>query len=522
MSQTLYRKYRPKAFGEVIGQEHVVKTLQNEIASGRVVHSYLFTGPRGIGKTTIARLLAKALNCATRQEASSEPCNECDNCRASALGNSLNIIEIDAASHTGVDNVRDKIIENTRFLPAGAKYKVFIIDEVHMLSAAAFNALLKTLEEPPSHIVFILATTELHKVPATIISRCQRFDFRKLTAKEIVGRLENLAGLESVKAEKNVLERIAHLAEGGLRDAEGLFGQLLGLGIKDIKEEDADLILPRSDMGAALAFLEFLISKNGREAMILTQNLNEKGIDFKYFFDNVIELARKLLYVKITGEIDAFLFDDVKKSLLKLAAGAPLVEISKLLDVLIARRSDVRLLDIPSLPLELAIAELCGDPSSPSLRAPFRQLADGRGNPDPSVIPAKAGIQAAPSAVATPAFIPASPSVIPAQAGISGDLPQIMEKWHEVLQKIQSYNHSLPFILKLSRPAAFDGKNLTLGIKYKLHKEKLEDPKNYSILTEVIKSVYNMEIIIIAEINAALDIEVPAGEEEIAAENAFV
>jgi len=493
MSQALYRKYRPKFFKEIISQEHIARTLQNEIATGRTVHSYLFTGPRGIGKTTIARLLAKALNCTERTGA--EPCGECDNCKAANLGNSMNIIEIDAASHTGVDNVRDKIIENARFLPSGAKYRIFIIDEVHMLSTAAFNALLKTLEEPPAHIVFILATTELHKVPATIISRCQRFDFKKFTADEIVGRLESLAEMEGVKVDEKVFARIAHLAEGGLRDAESLFGQVLSLGLKEIKEEDADLVLPKSDLGSALAFLEFLAYKNGKEAMILTQNLDEKGIDFKYFLDNLIELARKLLFVKITGEADALLFENIKKSLIKMAGAAPLSDLTKIIDVLIARRGDARLLDIPSLPLELAVAELCGNP---------RQIT----NDELRMTNKK-----------EPTVITASPAKLEERSG--GDLSQIMEKWGEVLEKIQSYNHSLPFILKLSRPTSFDGNNLILAIKYKLHKEKLEDPKNHSILTEVVRSIYNKDVVIIAELNTELDIEVPTGEEVIDAENAF-
>ena len=480
-----------------MGQEHITRTLQNEIKTGRVVHSYLFTGPRGIGKTTIARLLAKALNCAHLTELG-ESCEECDNCRAMALGNAMNVIEIDAASNTGVDNVRDKIIENTRFAPSGAKYKIFIIDEVHMLSGAAFNALLKTLEEPPAHIVFILATTELHKLPATIVSRCQRFDFKKLTAKEIIGRLKILADAEDVKIPEKILERIARLAEGGLRDAESLLGQLLSFGVKDITEEDADLVLPRADLGAALAFLDFLVYKNGREAMLLVSELSERGADFKYFFDNTLELARKLLFVKITGETDAGLPDEIKRNLQKMCGTAALPDITKILDVLLARRGDVRLLDIPSLPLELSAAEICGDPSfviaSPSEGV---AISSSAGSPRPSMTSGLAMTEA------------------------SGDLSEITSKWPEVLEKIKNYNHSLPFIIKMSEPRSFDGKNLVLAIKFKLHKDKLEDPKNYSVLTEVLKSVYNKEIFIRPELDAALAVSVSNEDEEVDAESAF-
>ncbi|MBU1180377.1 DNA polymerase III subunit gamma/tau [Patescibacteria group bacterium] len=479
MSQVLYRKYRPKLFSEIIGQEHITRTLQNEIKTGRLVHSYLFTGPRGIGKTTIARLLAKSLNCTEKKEGEPEPCNKCGHCESVNLGNALNIIEIDAASHTGVDNVRDKIIENVRFAPSGSKYKVFIIDEAHMLSISAFNALLKTLEEPPEDIVFVLATTELHKIPATILSRCQRFDFKKPTVKQIVERLEKLAKLEEIKADKKVLERVAHLSEGGMRDAEGLFGQILSLGIKDIKEEDADLVLPKSDLGLALNFLEFLINKNGREAMILTQDLQEKGVNLKCFTDQLIELARKLLYLKITGEHDEVLTEDMNKKLSTFSENCAQDEIIKILDIIIARRGDINNLDIPSLPLELAVAEICGEN-----RETKRETAESRNNAKEEN------------------------KTIGYQVSNSGDIKEIESRWPEILEKIKDHNHSLPFVLKMSKPIGFDGTNLILAIKFKLHQEKLEDPKNRDILTNVLKSVYNRDILIKTQVDESLQIEI--------------
>src|SRR3989344_5558425 len=188
MATTLYRKYRPQTFAEVVGQNHIKTTLQNELEKDKIAHAYLFSGPRGLGKTTMARLFAKAVNCLTRKSGQSEPCNQCNSCQEVITGRSLDVIEIDAASHTGVDNVRENIIENSRFTPTSRKFKVFIIDEVHMLSTSAFNALLKTLEEPPEHAIFILATTEIHKVPETIVSRCQHFDFHKVPTADIVKR----------------------------------------------------------------------------------------------------------------------------------------------------------------------------------------------------------------------------------------------------------------------------------------------------------------------------------------------
>lgn len=476
MTQVLFRKYRPKFFDEIIGQEHITKTLQNQIRTGNTVHSYLFTGPRGIGKTTIARLLAKALNCAGRKN-SQEPCNECEHCKAVNLGNALNIIEIDAASHTSVENVRNKIIENVRFAPSGAKNRIFIIDEAHMLSGAAFNALLKTLEEPPEYIIFVLATTELHKIPATILSRCQRFDFKKPTVRQIVERLEKITKLEEAKVDKKVLERIAHLSEGGMRDAESLLGQILGLGIKDIKEEDADLVLPKSDLGLALNFLEFLIYKNGREAMFLVQNLQERGINLKYFIDQLIELVRKLLYFKITGERDEILTEDMNQKLSVFAENRAQEEIIKILDTIIARRGDINNLDIPSLPLELMVAEVCGEGSQENNKT-IKQKNKNEEN-----------------------------KIVGCQAADSGNLKEIEGRWEEILEKIKDHNHSLPFVLRMSKPIGFDGKNLVLAIKYKLHKDKLEDPKNKSILTNVLKSVYNKDIQVETQVDESIKIE---------------
>ncbi|MCK4745029.1 DNA polymerase III subunit gamma/tau, partial [Candidatus Parcubacteria bacterium] len=224
--QVLYRKYRPMNFAEVVGQEHIKQIITNEIKMGKVAHSFLFFGPRGVGKTTLARIISKSLNCEKRKDSEFEPCNKCGSCKSINAGSDLNIIEIDAASHTGVDNVRENIISVSKVAVNPNKHKVFIIDEVHMLSTSAFNALLKTLEEPPKNVVFILATTEIHKVPQTIISRCQRFDFQKIALEKIVKCLAEISKKEGVKIKEEILKNIAYNSEGCLRDAESMLGQI--------------------------------------------------------------------------------------------------------------------------------------------------------------------------------------------------------------------------------------------------------------------------------------------------------
>src|SRR5512143_3760208 len=243
MPQALYRKWRPRAWEEVVSQEHVIQTLRNAVASDRVVHAYLFSGPRGTGKTTAARLLAKAVNC-LEEDPAKRPCNECAYCSAVNEGRFMDLIEIDAASNTSVEDVRD-LRDKINFSPSQGKYKIYIIDEVHMLSTAAFNALLKTLEEPPPHAIFVLATTEIHKIPATVLSRCQRHEFRRVPVHEIVDNLKKIAAAEKINADDEALTLIARQSAGGMRDAQSLLDQLSSSG------ERVTLALAQTVLGTA-------------------------------------------------------------------------------------------------------------------------------------------------------------------------------------------------------------------------------------------------------------------------------
>ena len=366
MSLVLYRKYRPQTFAEVIGQEHVVQTLTNAISSGMISHAYLFSGPRGSGKTTVARLLAKAVNCQNRKKGEAEPCNQCPSCLEIMAGRSLDLLEIDTASHRGIDEIRE-LRDGIKFVPTKSKYKVFILDEAHQLSKDAANALLKTLEEPPSHAIFILATTEIHKMIPTVISRCQRFDFRRLTLPEIIKRLEIIAGKEKVKVEMAALELIALNSGGAIRDGEGLLDQALtfaGSG-GEIKAEDIKDLLGLVEVELVAKFCDFLCQKKASEAINFLNEVTDRGADPQEFAKILINYLRQALILKITGaeEGNPIITGLTKEEFQKLqnqAANFKEEEIRNILNLFLEAENKMRYSPIPQLPLELAIIESCG------------------------------------------------------------------------------------------------------------------------------------------------------------------
>ena len=361
MAETLYRKYRPKSFSDVTEQEHIKLTIGQEIKSGKIAHAFLFSGPRGVGKTTLARLIAKAVNCLKPVDGF-EPCNSCDACKEIESGRSLDIVEIDAASQTGVDQVRENIIANAKVAAAIRKYKVFIIDEVHMLSTAAFNALLKTLEEPPKNVLFILATTELHKVLVTIISRCQRFDFKKIGSKSLVARLEYTCKNEGFKVSSDVLAAIAKHSQGYLRDALSLLGQILSLGQKEISMEEASIIIPSSNFGLVWQMTSAVLGKQLDVAIGLVNKLADDGNDIFQFANELVEFLRLLMLARITGnwsEIDDMAAKEAVETVKKVSADWPVNDLVRLIDLLLTKKPLIKTTEIPVLPLELAIVSFC-------------------------------------------------------------------------------------------------------------------------------------------------------------------
>lgn len=291
----LYRKFRPTRFSEVKGQDHIVKTLENQMRTGRIGHAYLFCGTRGTGKTTVAKILAKAVNC--EHPVDGEPCGECEVCKAIAEGSSMNVIEIDAASNNGVDNIRE-IKEQVQYSPASGKYKVYIIDEVHMLSIGAFNALLKTLEEPPEYVIFILATTEVHKIPITILSRCQRYDFHRITAATIKKQLSDLMKQEQVEAEEKALEYVARMADGSMRDALSLLDQCIAFYLGEKLTYDNVLeVLGTVDIQVYSDLLDMVLAQDINGVMKLLEDVARQGREWSQFITDFLWYLRNLLLV---------------------------------------------------------------------------------------------------------------------------------------------------------------------------------------------------------------------------------
>ena len=297
--QVLARKFRPQKFDDVTGQEHVVRTLANAIAQGRIGHAFLFSGPRGVGKTSVARILAKSLNCANGPTAA--PCNGCPNCKEITDGTSMDVREIDGASNRGIDEIRE-LRENVKFAPAASRYKIYIIDEVHMLTREAFNALLKTLEEPPGHVIFIFATTENNKVPATILSRCQCYDFRRISLAQIAANLGKVAQTEGITINPSALTWIAEAGDGSMRDAQSIFDQVISYCGLNISDSDVEDILGLSDRKYLHQLSDAVLNRNAGACLTILEEAYLAGVDMKHFYSMLLKYFRNLLLVKITAD----------------------------------------------------------------------------------------------------------------------------------------------------------------------------------------------------------------------------
>ncbi|MCL6466167.1 MAG: DNA polymerase III subunit gamma/tau [candidate division WOR-3 bacterium] len=370
--KVLTLKYRPQTFAELLIQDHVRNTLTRAIELNRLANAYLFSGPRGVGKTTTARILAKSLNCLSFDKPTTTPCNQCSACIEIAASRSMDVLEIDGASNRGIDQVRE-LRENIKYAPASLRYKVYIIDEVHMLTAEAFNALLKTLEEPPAHAKFILATTAAHKVPPTIISRCQRFDFRKATPAEIVERLTWIAEREKIKISPEALSAIARRADGAIRDAEGLLEQLATYSPEGVELSHAEELLGLVPANLFFEYAELLATGNARGLFDFIDRLFTSGYDFIEFYTGAVTHFRNLLVAKLDGipPESGFSADELDR-LNKQAARFSREQLMEILKLLSENESTARYSPIPRLLLEIVSLKLLGEKLTPPPQNPPR------------------------------------------------------------------------------------------------------------------------------------------------------
>ncbi|WP_419954841.1 DNA polymerase III subunit gamma/tau [Neobacillus niacini] len=488
--QALYRVWRPQQFIDVVGQEHVTKTLQNALLQQKISHAYLFNGPRGTGKTSAAKILAKAVNC--ERAPVSEPCNECEACKGITNGTISDVLEFDAASNSRVEEMRD-VLDKVKFAPTAVNYKVYIIDEVHMLSISAFNALLKTLEEPPKHVIFILATTEPHKIPLTIISRCQRFDFRRITAQSIVNRMKLIVEETSVKCEEDALKMIARAAEGGMRDALSLLDQAISFSQDVVTVEDALTVTGSVSQGFLNKLAKAVLDQDVASGLEALEELLFHGKDPSRFIEDFILYYRDMLLYKtapnLEESLDRVLLDEEFR---QIAEAVSYDEIYQLIDLLNKTQQDMRWTNHPRIFLEVAIVKLCQTETKQIERMPDGQISQllkkieqlehelQQLKTNGSVVVQ----EAAPQAAQKPSQRSSRKGFQPAVGRINdvlkkatkNDLNQIKSKWGEMRGRLMKSHAAL---LNEAEPAAASTDAFILKFKHEIHCQMAMDNNRF-------------------------------------------
>lgn len=471
MSSVLYQKYRSVDFDEIKGQDHVTKLLKNAVKSDQIAQAYLFVGSRGTGKTSTARILAKAVNC-KKPKKDGNPCNECEYCESISSGRFLDLIEIDAASNRGIDQIR-QLKEKIEFSPSEGKYKIYIIDEVHMLTTEAFNALLKTLEEPPAHVIFILATTDVHKLPPTILSRCQRYDFRLGTEKEIKDLIKGIAKKEKITIEDAALDVIVQNAKGSYRDALSTL-DVIYTGQeerkKEITLEETREILGLPDFDSVILLLKSLIKGDGSKALSVIEGLENKGVNLQQFTSYVLDILRKILIAKIQGKLDKE-FDFAKDVDIKL--------IHKLINLFLEAENRIRYANNQALVLEMIIPEMMKVNAGENIKIVNKDVKK-RIPPDSKKEDTKEEEKKEKEKK--------TKETQTEDEDVS--IKEIKSKWDEFVNEVKPFNGHLYAFLDSANVLNFDSGTLFIEVPFQFHMERIEVPKSRNAISETFKKVY--------------------------------
>jgi DNA polymerase-3 subunit gamma/tau len=508
-NQAFYRKWRSQQFGDLVGQEPVARTLRNAVRTKRLAHAYLFCGPRGVGKTSAARILAKAVNCPNA--VAGEPCAVCEVCRSIQDGRAIDVLELDAASNRGINEVRD-IRDKVGLSPASLRVKFYILDEAHMLTPEAANALLKTLEEPPPHAVFVLVTTDAQRLPETIVSRCQRLDFRRITIADAIARLGYVCEQEGISPGPGVLDLLARTSAGSLRDAEGALDQAVAYAGRSPTLVEVRAVLGVAGPTAARDLLLRLVDGQVDAAIRLVNDLIDHGSDPRLVAQDVVESLRGLLLLRTSDSladlVDAGAEDlPALRQLAQRLTSQQLVELIRIFSPVPGPRASLR----PQLPLELAVvdaAQVVGRPAIPS--APPQSVFDRQpaslteprpaAAPPRSVDPPRARPElpievAAMPVVPTPPLAAESSPIVPAAASTGGILPdEAQRRWNEILDAVGAKNRSVQALLRSARPMGTEGDGLVLGFAYEFHRGRIEDMKNRVVVEETIERVLGLRL----------------------------